>query len=140
MPLKEAFRGGADIHAMTASEVFGVPMAKMDAETRRRAKAINFGIIYGISAFGLANQLGVPQSDAAEFIKRYFLRFPGIRDYMEQMKQFAREHGYVETLFGRRVHIHGIKDANASRAQLLRTRRRSTRRCKARPPTSSSAR
>jgi DNA polymerase-1 len=113
--LKEAFRGGADIHAMTASEVFGVPMAKMDGETRRRAKAINFGIIYGISAFGLGNQLGVPQSEAADYIKRYFQRFPGIRDYMERMKQFAREHGYVETIFGRRVHIPGIKDGNVSR-------------------------
>ncbi|HVA12693.1 MAG TPA: DNA polymerase I [Stellaceae bacterium] len=113
--LKEAFRGGADIHAMTASEVFGVPMAKMDGETRRRAKAINFGIIYGISAFGLGNQLGVPQSEAADYIKRYFARFPGIRDYMERMKLFAREHGYVETIFGRRVHITGIKDGNAAR-------------------------
>ena len=115
--LKEAFRAGADIHAMTASEVFGVPMAKMDAETRRRAKAINFGIIYGISAFGLGNQLGVAQSEAADYIKKYFLRFPGIRDYMERMKQFAREHGYVETIFGRRVHIPGIKDGNVSRRQ-----------------------
>jgi len=113
--LKEAFRAGADIHAMTASEVFGVPMAKMDAETRRRAKAINFGIIYGISAFGLGNQLGVPQGEAADYIKKYFQRFPGIRDYMERMKQFAREHGYVETIFGRRVHIPGIKDGNVSR-------------------------
>jgi DNA polymerase-1 len=113
--LKDAFRGGADIHAMTASEVFGVPMAKMDAETRRRAKAINFGIIYGISAFGLGNQLGVPQGEAAEYIKKYFQRFPGIRDYMERMKQFARAHGYVETIFGRRVHIPGIKDGNVSR-------------------------
>jgi DNA polymerase-1 len=100
---------------MTASEVFGVPMAKMDAETRRRAKAINFGIIYGISAFGLGNQLGVAQGEAAEYIKKYFQRFPGIRDYMERMKQFAREHGYVETIFGRRVHIPGIKDGNVSR-------------------------
>jgi DNA polymerase-1 len=113
--LKEAFRAGADIHAMTASEVFGVPMAKMDAETRRRAKAINFGIIYGISAFGLGNQLGVPQGEAADYIKKYFQRFPGIRDYMERMKQVAREHGYVETIFGRRVHIPGIKDGNVSR-------------------------
>jgi DNA polymerase-1 len=115
--LKDAFRAGADIHAMTASEVFGVPMAKMDAETRRRAKAINFGIIYGISAFGLGNQLGVAQSEAADYIKKYFQRFPGIRDYMERMKQFAREHGYVETIFGRRVHIPGIKDGNVSRRQ-----------------------
>jgi DNA polymerase-1 len=113
--LKEAFRGGADIHAMTASEVFGVPMAKMDGETRRRAKAINFGIIYGISPFGLAQQLGVPQGEASEYIKRYFQRFPGIRDYMERMKEKAREKGYVETLFGRRVHIPGIKDVNAAR-------------------------
>jgi DNA polymerase-1 len=113
--LKDAFRAGADIHAMTASEVFGVPMAKMDAETRRRAKAINFGIIYGISAFGLGNQLGVPQGEAAEYIRKYFQRFPGIRDYMERMKQFAREHGYVETIFGRRVHIPGIRDGNVSR-------------------------
>ena len=113
--LKEAFRAGADIHAMTASEVFGVPMAKMDAETRRRAKAINFVIIYGISAFGLGQQLGVPQGEAADYIKRYFQRFPGIRDYMEQMKQRARERGYVETLFGRRIHIPGIKDTNPAR-------------------------
>ncbi len=120
--LKDAFRAGADIHAMTASEVFGVPMAKMDAETRRRAKAINFGIIYGISAFGLGNQLGVAQSEAADYIKKYFQRFPGIRDYMERMKQFAREHGYVETIFGRRVHIPGIKDGNVSRRQFLRAR------------------
>ncbi len=87
----------------------------MDAETRRRAKAINFGIIYGISAFGLGQQLGVPQGEASEYIKRYFQRFPGIRDYMERMKQKAREKGYVETLFGRRVHIPGIKDTNAAR-------------------------
>ncbi len=113
--LKEAFRAGADIHAMTASEVFGVPMKQMDAETRRRAKAINFGIIYGISGFGLGQQLGVPQGEAADYIKRYFQRFPGIRDYMEQMKQRAREQGYVETLFGRRVHIPGIKDSNPAR-------------------------
>ncbi len=112
--LKEAFRAGADIHAMTASEVFNVPMKGMDSETRRRAKAINFGIIYGISAFGLGQQLGVPQSEAADYIKRYFQRFPGIRDYMERMRQRARERGYVETIFGRRVHIPGIKDTNAA--------------------------
>ncbi len=113
--LKTAFQEGADIHAMTASEVFGVPMKRMDAETRRRAKAINFGILYGISPFGLANQLGVPQSEAGDYIKRYFQRFPGIRDYMERMKGIAREHGYVETIFGRRIHIPGIKDTNPSR-------------------------
>ncbi len=113
--LKSAFQAGADIHAMTASEVFGVPMAKMDSETRRRAKAINFGIIYGISAFGLGQQLGVPQGEAADYIKRYFQRFPGIRDYMDRMRQLAREQGYVETLFGRRVYIPGIKDSNPAR-------------------------
>jgi DNA polymerase I len=113
--LKQAFLAGADIHAMTASEVFGVPMKNMDPETRRRAKAINFGIIYGISGFGLAQQLGIPQSEAADYIKRYFQRFPGIRDYMERMRQVAREQGYVETIFGRRVHIPGIKDTNPAR-------------------------
>ena len=114
-PLKAAFRSGADIHAMTASEVFGVPMAKMDAQTRRRAKAINFGIIYGISAFGLAQQLQLPQSETAAYIKAYFERFPGIRSYMERMKQLCREKGYVETIFGRRCYIPGIKETNAAR-------------------------
>jgi DNA polymerase I len=114
-PLKEAFRAGADIHALTASEVFGVPVEGMDPSIRRRAKAINFGIIYGISAFGLANQLGVPQGEAADYIKAYFQRFPGIRAYMERTKQEARDKGYVETLFGRRCHINFIKDANPAR-------------------------
>ena len=113
--LKEAFREGADIHAMTASEVFGVPLAKMDAQTRRRAKAINFGIIYGISGFGLAKQLQVPQGEAQAYIKAYFERFPGIRDYMERMRQICREKGFVETLFGRRCAIPGIKDPNPAR-------------------------
>jgi DNA polymerase-1 len=106
--LKKAFAGGLDIHAMTASEIFGVPVKDMPAEVRRRAKAINFGIIYGISAFGLAGQLGIAQSEANDYIKKYFTRFPGIRDYMEETKQFARTHGYVETLFGRRIHIREI--------------------------------
>ncbi len=114
-PLKAAFRAGGDIHALTASEVFGVPVQGMDRELRRRAKAINFGIIYGISAFGLANQLGVPQSEAADYVRAYFQRFPGIRDYMEREKAFAREKGYVETLFGRRCYIPGIKDPNPAR-------------------------
>ena len=107
--LKKAFADEQDIHAMTASEIFGVPVKGMPAETRRRAKAINFGIVYGISAFGLANQLSIPRGEADDYIKKYFLRFPGIRDYMEATKAFAREHGYVETLFGRRVHIREIK-------------------------------
>src|SRR5205814_5861717 len=87
--LKRAFQQGHDIHALTASEVFGVPLEKMDPQTRRRAKAINFGIIYGISAFGLGNQIGVPQSEAAEYIRAYFERFPAIRAYMERIKTDA---------------------------------------------------
>jgi DNA polymerase I len=106
--LKKAFADNLDIHAMTASEIFGVPVKDMPAEVRRRAKAINFGIVYGISGFGLANQLGIPQSEASDYIKKYFARFPGIRDYMEDTKQFARTHGFVETLFGRRIHIREI--------------------------------
>ena len=106
--LKKAFAENLDIHAMTASEIFGVPVKDMPAEIRRRAKAINFGIVYGISGVGLANQLGIPQSEASDYIKKYFVRFPGIRDYMEHTKKFARETGYVETLFGRRIHIREI--------------------------------
>ncbi len=106
--LKKAFADDLDIHAMTASEIFGVPVKDMPAEVRRRAKAINFGIVYGISGFGLANQLGIAQSEASDYIKKYFARFPGIRDYMENTKQFARTHGFVETLFGRRIHIREI--------------------------------
>jgi DNA polymerase-1 len=106
--LKKAFAENLDIHAMTASEIFGVPVKDMPAEVRRRAKAINFGIVYGISGFGLANQLGIAQSEASDYIKKYFARFPGIRDYMEATKQLARTHGFVETLFGRRIHIREI--------------------------------
>jgi len=113
--LKRAFQEGHDIHALTASEVFGVPLDKMDAQTRRRAKAINFGIIYGISAFGLGNQIGVPQAEAAAYIRAYFERFPGIRAYMERIKVEARSAGYVETIFGRKCFIPGIRDANPAR-------------------------
>jgi DNA polymerase-1 len=112
--LKKAFADGLDIHAMTASEMFGVPVKDMPAETRRRAKAINFGIIYGISAFGLANQLGISRQEAGEYIATYFKRFPGIRDYMETTKKFAHDHGYVETVFGRRVHYPEINTKNPS--------------------------
>ena len=107
--LKEAFRRNDDIHAMTASEIFGVPVEGMPSEVRRRAKAINFGIVYGISAFGLANQLGIPQGEAGAFIKLYFERFPGIRAYMDATKAFVREHGYVQTIFGRKVNIPAIR-------------------------------
>jgi DNA polymerase I len=113
--LKQAFRDGVDIHALTASQVFGVPLATMDANTRRRAKAINFGIIYGISAFGLGAQIGVPQSEAAAYIRAYFERFPAIRAYMERIKTDCRRAGYVETLFGRKCFIPGIRDANPAR-------------------------
>ncbi|KQV44472.1 MULTISPECIES: DNA polymerase I [unclassified Rhizobium] len=112
--LRQAFADGVDIHAMTASEMFGVPVEGMASEIRRRAKAINFGIIYGISAFGLANQLSIERSEAGDYIKKYFERFPGIRDYMEQTKAFARENGYVETIFGRRAHYPDIRSSNPS--------------------------
>src|SRR5712691_3039770 len=112
--LKQAFRDGHDIHAMTASEMFGVPVKGMPGEVRRRAKAINFGIIYGISAFGLANQLGIAREEAAAYIKKYFERFPGIRDYIEETKAFAKKHGYVVTLFGRKCHYPEIANSNPS--------------------------
>jgi DNA polymerase-1 len=110
--LTQAFADGVDIHAMTASEMFGVPVEGMPSEVRRRAKAINFGIIYGISAFGLANQLGIERSEAGEYIKKYFERFPGIKDYMEATKAEAKEYGYVKTIFGRRAHYPEIKSSN----------------------------
>ena len=117
--LKQAFRDGQDIHAMTASEVFGVPMADMTPEIRRRAKAINFGVIYGISAFGLANNLRIPRDEAKAFIDAYFEKFPGIRAYMDATVAGAKETGYVETLFGRRIHTPEIatKGPRASFAQ-----------------------
>src|SRR5437764_3707001 len=112
--LTKAFAEGLDIHAMTASEMFGVPIQGMPPEVRRRAKAINFGIIYGISAFGLAAQLGISKQEAGEYIATYFKRFPGIRDYMEEAKAFCRAHGYVLTLFGRKMHYPDIKAKNPS--------------------------
>lgn len=102
--LKAAFREGQDIHAMTASEMFNVPMDEMTPEIRRQAKAINFGVIYGISGFGLARNLRIPRSEAQGFIDRYFERFPGIKTYMDETVAFAKEHGYVQTLFGRKIH------------------------------------
>jgi DNA polymerase-1 len=112
--LKKAFAEGLDIHAMTASEMFGVPVKDMPGEIRRRAKAINFGIIYGISAFGLANQLGISREEAGDYIKTYFQRFPGIRDYMDATKKQAHAHGHVETIFGRRIHYPEINTKNPS--------------------------
>jgi len=110
--LKDAFEEGLDIHAMTASEMFGVPVEGMPSEVRRRAKAINFGIIYGISAFGLANQLGIERSEAGEYIKTYFERFPGIQDYMAEQRRKVKTDGYVETLFGRRVQFPNALSSN----------------------------
>ncbi|WPZ21986.1 DNA polymerase I [Sulfitobacter faviae] len=106
--LKEAFHRGDDIHAMTASEMFDVPMDQMTPEIRRNAKAINFGVIYGISGFGLARNLRIPRAEAQGFIDRYFERFPGIRTYMDDTKAFAKEHGYVQTLFGRKINTPNI--------------------------------
>jgi DNA polymerase-1 len=113
--LKQAFHEGQDIHAITASQVFGVPVEGMDPMVRRQAKAINFGIIYGISPFGLAQNLGIGQSDAKAYIEAYFQRYPGIKDYMERTKALCREQGFVTTLFGRKVHMPGIKDKNPAR-------------------------
>ena len=113
--LKAAFREGIDIHALTASQVFGVPIEGMDPLTRRRAKAINFGIIYGISPFGLGQQIGVSPGEAAEYIRAYLDRFPAIRAYMERIKTDCRRTGYVETIFGRKCFIPGIRDANPAR-------------------------
>ncbi len=110
--MKQAFADGVDIHAMTASEMFDVPVKDMDPMVRRRAKAINFGIIYGISAFGLANQLGISRSEAKDYIENYFKKFPGIRQYMDDTITSAKSNGYVETIFGRRTHVGGINDKN----------------------------
>lgn len=115
--LTKAFRDGVDIHASTASEMFGVPLAEMTPEIRRRAKAINFGIIYGISAFGLSQQLNISREEAGNYIKTYFEKYPGIQDYMEQQKEHARQNGYVKTLFGRKCYTPGIKDSNAAMRQ-----------------------
>jgi DNA polymerase-1 len=117
--LKQAFDDGLDIHAMTASEMFNVPVKDMPPEVRRRAKAINFGIIYGISAFGLANQLGIAREEAGQYIQTYFQRFPGIRDYMDGTKKFAHENGFVQTIFGRRVHYPEINTRNPSMRAFL---------------------
>ena len=111
--LKDAFEEGLDIHAMTASEMFGVPVEGMPSDVRRRAKAINFGIIYGISAFGLANQLGIERGVAGDYIKTYFERFPGIKDYMDSQRRKVKADGYVTTIFGRKINF---PNANSSHA------------------------
>ena len=113
----EAFAAGRDIHRATAAEVGGVEEAQVDAEMRRRAKAVNFGLIYGMSAFGLARQLGIERKEAQGYIDRYFERYPGVRAYMEETRVRARDRGYVETVFGRRLHLPEIKSRNAARRQ-----------------------
>ncbi len=110
--LKAAFKNGDDIHAITASQMFGVPVSEVNSDLRRKAKTINFGIIYGISAHGLSARLGIGRSEAATYIDSYFKQYPGIKDYMDRTKAFAREHGYVTTLFGRKCHLPGIADKN----------------------------
>ncbi|MCY4318782.1 MAG: DNA polymerase I [Alphaproteobacteria bacterium] len=114
-PLRDAFHAGLDIHALTASQVFGQPVENMDPMTRRRAKAINFGIIYGISAFGLSRQLAIPQGEARAYIDAYFERYPGIRSYMDRAQTFARKNGYVPTIFGRKCRTPYIADKNPAR-------------------------
>jgi DNA polymerase-1 len=115
--LIQAFHDGVDIHALTASQVFGIPLKELPPDRRRAAKAINFGIIYGISGFGLGKQIGIGPGEANEFIRQYLDRFHELRDWMESTKQFARDHGYVETIFGRRIHINGIKEKMPMRRQ-----------------------
>ncbi len=115
--LKNAFKEGLDIHAMTASEMFNEPIEGMDPMTRRKAKAINFGIIYGISAYGLSNQLGIPQGEARDYIQEYFKKFPGIRAYMDNTKAFAQDHKYVETIYGRKCWVQGIAAKNPAQRQ-----------------------
>ena len=115
--LIRAFREGRDIHSATAAEVFGVPLEDVTSEQRRRAKAINFGLIYGMSAFGLARQIKVSREEAGHYIETYFARYPGVRDYMERIRQQARDQGYVETLFGRRLYLPDIHSRNRMRQQ-----------------------
>lgn len=114
-PLKEAFRHGKDIHAITASQMFGLPESEVDSDLRRKAKTINFGIIYGISAHGLATRLGIGRGEAKEYIERYFEQYPGIRKYMDRTIETAREQGYVTTLFGRKIHTPMINEKNPNR-------------------------
>ncbi|GAB4351451.1 MAG: DNA polymerase I [Methylohalobius crimeensis] len=115
--LLNAFAEGADIHRATAAEVFGVALEAVSSQQRRSAKAINFGLIYGMSAFGLARQLSVPRDEAQAYIDRYFERYPGVREYMERTKSSAYERGYVETIFGRRLHLPELKSRNSQRRQ-----------------------
>jgi DNA polymerase-1 len=115
--LLDAFNQGLDVHKATAAEVFAVNLAEVSAEQRRRAKAINFGLIYGMSAFGLGKQLGIGRNDAQQYIDRYFDRYPGVLSYMENTRAQAADMGYVETLFGRRLYLAEINSSNGMRRQ-----------------------
>jgi DNA polymerase-1 len=112
--LKKAFKNNEDIHSLTASQVFNVPIAKVNEDLRRKAKAINFGIIYGITQYGLAKQISVSNQEALDFINSYFKKFPEIKDYMNSTIKFCRTKGYVNNIFGRRIHLRGINDKNFS--------------------------
>ena len=112
--LKKAFKNNQDIHSLTASQVFGAPLNKVNDEMRRKAKAINFGIIYGITQYGLAKQISVSNQEAKDFIDEYFKKFPEIKDYMNTTIKFCRKNGYVNNIFGRRIHLRGINDKNFS--------------------------
>lgn len=113
--LLDAFQQGKDIHTATAAEIIGVSIDQVTSEQRRRAKAVNFGLIYGMSAFGLAKQLGIPRSEAQHYMDKYFERYPGVLRYMEETRSMAAEQGYVETLFGRRLHLPEIQSRNGMR-------------------------
>jgi DNA polymerase-1 len=137
--LLRAFESGADIHRATAAEVFGKPLEEVSGNERRAAKAINFGLMYGMGAFGLAKQLGIARGEAQDYIALYFNRYPGVREFMERTRQEARERGFVETVFGRRLYLDYIHSRNQGSAPAP-SAPRSTRRCRAPRPTSSSAR
>src|SRR5206468_12299291 len=113
--LEQAFSAGEDIHKATAAEIFGVPIGEVTSDQRRYIKAVNFGLIYGMSAFGLAAQLSIARGAAQQFIDRYFMRYPGVAEHMQRTRQLAREHGYVETVFGRRLWLPDIKAAGGPR-------------------------
>ena len=115
--LLQAFAEDRDVHQATAAEVFGAPLAEVTAEQRRSAKAINFGLIYGMSAFGLAKQLGIGRGDAQKYVDLYFERYPGVKRYMDETRQRARDQGYVETVFGRRLHLPDIQSRNSALRQ-----------------------
>jgi len=115
--LLKAFAAGEDVHRATAAEVFGVPLDQVSSEQRRYAKVINFGLIYGMSAFGLASQLGIERSAAQQYMERYFARYPGVADYMQRTRNTARDLGYVETVFGRRLYLPEIRAQNQGRRQ-----------------------